>query len=69
LNDFLQNRTTIIITHRIFSLFNFDQIIVIDDGQIIEQGNHQSLMKRRGAYFDLFEKQQSEERKATAPVE
>lgn len=68
LNDFLIHRTTIIITHRIFSLFNFDHIIVIDDGLIIEQGNHQTLLRRRGAYFELYEKQQLEERKAASQV-
>jgi ATP-binding cassette subfamily B protein len=62
LNEFLKDRTTIIITHRIFSLFNFDTIIVLDDGQIIEQGNHDTLMQRQGAYYDLYEKQQIAEK-------
>jgi ATP-binding cassette subfamily B protein len=62
LNEFLKDRTTIIITHRIFSLFNFDTIIVLDDGQIIEQGNHDTLMQRQGAYCDLYEKQQISEK-------
>lgn len=64
LNDFLRDRTTIIITHRIFSLFNFDQILVIDDGLIVETGTHESLMRQQGTYFELYEKQQSEERKS-----
>ena len=61
LDKYLNNRTTIIITHRIFTLFNFDKIIVLEDGVIAEEGNHASLMKRKGAYFELFEKQQLEE--------
>lgn len=61
LDKYLNNRTTIIITHRIFTLFNFDKIIVLEDGVIAEEGNHVSLMKRKGAYFELFEKQQLEE--------
>lgn len=69
LNDFLRDRTTVIITHRIFSLFNFDKIIVIDDGVIVEEGNHASLMQRKGVYFDLYERQQSEEKSSSgAPV-
>lgn len=62
LNEFLKDRTTIIITHRIFSLFNFDTIIVLDDGEIIEQGTHESLMKSQGAYYELYEKQQITEK-------
>ncbi|MEO6166481.1 MAG: ABC transporter ATP-binding protein [Chitinophagales bacterium] len=62
LNDFLRDRTTIIITHRIFSLFNFDKIIVVDDGLIVEEGNHTSLMQQKGVYFELYERQQSEEK-------
>ncbi|MBA2423508.1 MAG: ABC transporter ATP-binding protein [Chitinophagales bacterium] len=62
LNEFLKGRTTIIITHRIFSLFNFDTIIVLDDGEIIEQGTHESLMKGQGAYYELYEKQQITEK-------
>lgn len=69
LNDFLRDRTTVIITHRIFSLFNFDKIIVIDDGTIVEEGNHASLLQRKGVYFELYERQQSEEKSSSvAPV-
>lgn len=65
LNDYLKDRTTIIITHRIFSLFNFDKIIVLEDGAIAEEGRHESLMQRRGVYFELFERQQLEEKSMT----
>lgn len=62
LDKFLRDRTTIIITHRIFSLFNFDKIIVIDNGSIVEEGTHSSLIRQKGAYFELYERQQLEEK-------
>ena len=43
LNEYLQDKTAIIITHRIFSLFSFDKIMVMEDGGIVEQGTHQQL--------------------------
>ena len=64
LNDYLQNKTAIIITHRIFSLFNFDNIVVLEDGAIVEQGTHQQLMKLNGFYSTLYHRQQETERQS-----
>jgi ATP-binding cassette, subfamily B, multidrug efflux pump len=61
LYDYLQDKTAIIITHRIFSLFHFDKIIVLDDGQIVEQGTHDDLLSRNGYYATLYARQQAEE--------
>jgi ATP-binding cassette subfamily B protein len=58
LYQYLQKRTAIIITHRIFSLFNFDKIIVMEEGQIAEMGNHQQLMQLNGLYAEMYQKQQ-----------
>jgi len=58
---FLENRTAIIITHRIFSLFHFDKIVVIEDGQIVEQGTHDQLLRLNGYYTDLYNRQQQTE--------
>lgn len=58
---FLQNKTAIIITHRIFSLFDFDNILVLDDGKIIEQGRHAELLARNGYYRRLYDEQQQQE--------
>ncbi|MEO5683145.1 MAG: ABC transporter ATP-binding protein [Chitinophagaceae bacterium] len=58
---FLQNKTAIIITHRIFSLFDFDNILVLDDGKIIEQGRHADLLTRNGYYRHLYDEQQQQE--------
>jgi ATP-binding cassette, subfamily B, multidrug efflux pump len=58
LYNYLQNRTAIIITHRIFSLFKFDKIVVMQDGSIAEQGTHIELMEKKGHYFEMYKKQQ-----------
>lgn len=60
---FLQHKTAIIITHRIFSLFDFDTILVLDDGKIIEQGRHTDLLSRNGYYRRLYDEQQQQEQR------
>ena len=57
LNEFLIERTALVITHRIFPAFTFDQIIVMDDGQITEQGTHQELVQLGGYYARLLKTQ------------
>lgn len=66
LAEVLKDKTAIIITHRIFSLLAFDLIIVIDDGSIIEQGNHDDLLKKNGYYAELYRKQQASSIEKTA---
>jgi ATP-binding cassette subfamily B multidrug efflux pump len=61
LSENLANKTAIIITHRIYALIAFDKIIVLDDGQIIEEGTHEELLENGGYYYDLYEKQLIEE--------
>jgi ATP-binding cassette subfamily B multidrug efflux pump len=68
LYEYLQDRTAIIITHRIFSLFNFDKIIVMDDGKIVEEGTHSALMARNGIYAEMYRKQQAGEGSETSGV-
>lgn len=60
-NNALADKTSIIITHRIYSLLDFDKIIVLEDGKIVESGDHESLLKNGGYYADLFERQSKEE--------
>jgi ATP-binding cassette, subfamily B, multidrug efflux pump len=55
----LADKTSIIITHRIYGLLSFDKIIVLDNGGIIEQGTHDQLILRGGYYAELFEQQQA----------
>jgi ATP-binding cassette subfamily B protein len=61
LYNYLQSKTAVIITHRIFSLFNFDKIVVLEDGVIIEEGTHQSLLDKSGLYASMYRQQQKQE--------
>ena len=61
LKNIMQNRTSIIISHRVSSAKLADQIIVLDDGKVIERGNHDSLMRQKGVYAELYEKQTNRE--------
>ncbi|MEL7424022.1 MAG: hypothetical protein AAFN81_13560, partial [Bacteroidota bacterium] len=53
-------RTGIIIAHRLSTLRNVDRIIVLDQGQIVEQGTHRQLMLRDGLYAELYNSQMME---------
>jgi ATP-binding cassette subfamily B protein len=55
---YLENKTAIIITHRIFTLFEFDRIVVLEEGSMVETGTHEQLLTRNGHYTRLFEQQQ-----------
>jgi ATP-binding cassette subfamily B multidrug efflux pump len=61
LGNIMQGKTSIIIAHRISTIKNADKILVMDNGEIIEQGTHHSLMELKGSYFELYEKQLLEE--------
>ena len=58
---YLEDKTAIITTHRIFSLFRFNKIIVMDEGRIAEQGSHEELLRINGIYADLYARQQAME--------
>ncbi len=60
LNTICKDKTTIIVSHRVSSAKNADQIIVIDEGKIIQQGSHNQLLNQDGYYADLYLKQLSE---------
>lgn len=64
---YLHDKTAIIITHRIFSSFPFDKILVLENGELVEQGTHESLMARNGYYAELFRLQLMEDRAAEKP--
>lgn len=57
LNEFYKGRTVIVVAHRLSTVKNADQIIVIDGGKVVEIGNHTSLIERKGAYYNLVRNQ------------
>lgn len=61
MRTYLEEKTAIIITHRIFSLLEFDQILVLDNQTISERGTHESLLERKGIYYGIYESQRREE--------
>ena len=58
MKDVMGNRTTILISHRISTLKNADSIIVLDKGELIEEGTHEELINKKGLYYTIFMKQQ-----------
>jgi subfamily B ATP-binding cassette protein MsbA len=54
LDELTKNRTTIVIAHRLSTIRKADQILVIENGHIVERGNHDDLIKNEGRYYDLF---------------
>ncbi|XP_055301998.1 mitochondrial potassium channel ATP-binding subunit [Sitodiplosis mosellana] len=58
LDKAMENRTTLVIAHRLSTIKNADLIVVMDQGKIVEQGTHDSLMKLKGYYYDLIRKQE-----------
>ncbi|MDC9721218.1 MAG: peptidase domain-containing ABC transporter [Urechidicola sp.] len=57
LNVFLKDRTSIIIAHRLSTVKNADNIIVLEEGEIVEQGNHKELTSKKGKYYELVKNQ------------
>ncbi|MFV0140821.1 peptidase domain-containing ABC transporter [Empedobacter falsenii] len=57
LNRFFDGKTVVIIAHRLSTVKNADQIVVMGEGKIIEKGNHQELIQQKGAYYNLVKNQ------------
>jgi ATP-binding cassette subfamily B protein len=61
LEEFLRGKTSILITHRIAPLRRADRIIVLEEGQVVEMGDHGTLLAKGGIYTDLYWQSQLEE--------
>ena len=57
LNNLMKNRTSLIIAHRLSTIQNADTIIVLENGEIVEQGKHQELIAKNGLYRRLIDMQ------------
>ncbi|MBA3705877.1 MAG: ABC transporter ATP-binding protein, partial [Bacteroidetes bacterium] len=61
LKQVMKNKTSLIISHRVSSVKNADNIIVLDHGEIVEQGKHRELLEKQGTYYELYKMQLLEE--------
>lgn len=68
LKQYMEGRTSLLITHRIFSLLDFDKIIVMEAGRIVEEGDHQALLNRKGVYYQMYRRQQQEDTEGNNPA-
>ena len=57
LDEFYKGRTVVVVAHRLSTVKNADQIIVLDGGRVVETGNHASLIEKKGAYYNLVKNQ------------
>jgi ATP-binding cassette subfamily B protein len=57
MNDLMKGRTSFVIAHRLSTIKDADTILVMDEGDIIEQGSHEELLDKKGFYFDLYNSQ------------
>ncbi|MNK49132.1 Lactococcin-G-processing and transport ATP-binding protein LagD [compost metagenome] len=57
LDDFFKGKTVVVIAHRLSTVMNADQIVVLDKGKIVEKGSHDELLERRGNYYELVKNQ------------
>ena len=53
----LEGRTSFVIAHRLSTIRGADRIFYVDDNRILEMGNHEELMKKKGAYYKLYQSQ------------
>ncbi len=59
IDELVKNKTVLVIAHRLQSVMNADDIIVLDEGRIIEEGNHNTLLSKNGRYASLWKEQET----------
>ena len=57
LDEFYKGRTVVVVAHRLSTVKNADQIVVIDSGKVVEKGTHTELIEKQGEYFNLVKNQ------------
>ena len=57
MKSLMKDKTCFIIAHRLSTIKNTDNILVLNNGDIVENGNHQTLMKKKGIYYSLYNSQ------------
>jgi ATP-binding cassette subfamily B protein len=60
LRDVAANRTSIVIAHRLSTVMDADEIVVLDEGRVAERGTHAQLLRKNGLYADMWQRQQTE---------
>ncbi len=66
LEEIMTGRTTFVIAHRLSTIRHADQLLVLDQGQIVERGTHAELLARKGFYYNLYMSQFSREEETPA---
>jgi len=57
MDDFFRSRTVVVVAHRLSTVKNADKIVVLENGDLIEEGTHEQLVAKKGAYFTLVKNQ------------
>src|SRR5262249_53129911 len=68
LAEVAENRTTLVIAHRLSTVIDADQILVLDDGRVVERGRHRELLARGGVYASMWARQQEAAERALEPA-
>ena len=66
MKEIAKNRTTLVIAHRLSTVADAQQILVLDHGRIVERGTHQTLLAANGLYAQMWERQQAHQDEALA---